>query len=42
VYRPSPAQLIAIFYYRSPDARARRVDKVVEEAIARAEKRSTN
>jgi len=34
--------LIAIFYYRSPDARARRVDKVVEEAIARAEKRSTN
>ncbi len=33
-------QLIAIFYYRSPDARARRVEKVVEEAIARAEKKS--
>src|SRR5690348_711641 len=32
--------LIAIFYYRSPDARARRVQKVVEEAIARAEKES--
>ena len=32
--------LIAIFYYRSPDARARRVEKVVEEAIARAEKES--
>ena len=33
--------LIAIFYYRSPDARTRRVDKVVEEAIALAEKKST-
>jgi uncharacterized protein YdeI (YjbR/CyaY-like superfamily) len=33
-------QLIAIFYYRSPDARARRIEKVVEEAIARAEKKS--
>ena len=32
--------LIAIFYYRSPDARARRVEKVVEEAIALAEKKS--
>jgi uncharacterized protein YdeI (YjbR/CyaY-like superfamily) len=32
--------LIAIFYYRSPDARARRVGKVVEEAIVLAEKRS--
>jgi uncharacterized protein YdeI (YjbR/CyaY-like superfamily) len=32
--------LIAIFYYRSPDARARRVGKVVEEAMALAEKRS--
>lgn len=32
--------LIAIFYYRSPDARARRVEKVVEEAVARAEKES--
>ena len=34
-------QLIAIFYYRSPDARARRIDKVVEAAIALAEKKST-
>jgi len=33
--------LIAIFYYRSPDARARRIEKVVEEAIARAEKKSS-
>jgi len=34
-------QLIAIFYYRSPDARARRLEKVIAEAIARAEKKST-
>jgi len=32
--------LIAIFYYRSPESRARRVEKVVEEAIALAEKKS--
>jgi uncharacterized protein YdeI (YjbR/CyaY-like superfamily) len=32
--------LIAIFYYRSPEARARRIAKVVEEAIARSEKKS--
>jgi uncharacterized protein YdeI (YjbR/CyaY-like superfamily) len=32
--------LIAIFYYRSPEARARRIEKVVEEAIAVAEKKS--
>jgi uncharacterized protein YdeI (YjbR/CyaY-like superfamily) len=32
--------LIAIFYYRSPDARARRLEKVVDEAIALAEKKS--
>jgi uncharacterized protein YdeI (YjbR/CyaY-like superfamily) len=32
--------LIAIFYYRSPDARARRVEKVVDEATALAEKKS--
>ena len=32
--------LIAIFYYRSPEARTRRVDKIVEEAIALAEKKS--
>jgi len=34
--------LIAIFYYRSPEARARRTEKVVEEAIARVEKNSSN
>jgi len=34
------ANLIAIFYYRSPDARARRLEKVVQEAIALAEKKS--
>jgi uncharacterized protein YdeI (YjbR/CyaY-like superfamily) len=33
-------QLIAIFYYRSPDARARRIEKVVAEAVALAEKKS--
>ena len=33
-------QLIAIFYYRSPEARARRIDKVLAEAIALAEKKS--
>jgi uncharacterized protein YdeI (YjbR/CyaY-like superfamily) len=33
-------QLIAIFYYRSPEARARRLEKVVQEAIALAEKKS--
>jgi uncharacterized protein YdeI (YjbR/CyaY-like superfamily) len=32
--------LIAIFYYRTPDSRARRVEKVVEEAIVLAEKKS--
>jgi uncharacterized protein YdeI (YjbR/CyaY-like superfamily) len=34
-------QLIAIFYYRSPEARARRIDKVVAEAIALAERKSS-
>lgn len=33
-------QLIAIFYYRSPEARARRLDKVVQEAIALADKKT--
>lgn len=33
-------QLIAIFYYRSPEARARRVEKVVDEAIRYAENSS--
>jgi uncharacterized protein YdeI (YjbR/CyaY-like superfamily) len=35
-------QLIAIFYYRSPEARARRLEKVVQEAVALAEKKSNN
>ncbi|HKV24655.1 MAG TPA: YdeI/OmpD-associated family protein [Candidatus Acidoferrum sp.] len=34
------AQLIAIFYYRSPDARSRRTEKVVASAVALAEKKS--
>lgn len=34
-------QLIAIFYYRSPDARARRVEKVVDEALRYSEKGSS-
>jgi len=33
-------QLLAIFYYRTPEGRARRLAKVVEEAAARAEKKS--
>jgi uncharacterized protein YdeI (YjbR/CyaY-like superfamily) len=33
-------QLIAIFYYRSPEARARRIEKVVAEAVALAEKKN--
>jgi uncharacterized protein YdeI (YjbR/CyaY-like superfamily) len=32
--------LLAIFYYRSPEARARRLEKVIAEAIALAEKNS--
>jgi uncharacterized protein YdeI (YjbR/CyaY-like superfamily) len=32
--------LIAIFYYRSPEARSRRIQKVVDEAIALAAKKS--
>ena len=32
--------LLAIFYYRSPDARARRTEKIVAQAIALAEKKS--
>jgi len=35
-------QLLAIFYYRSPEARARRIDKVVQEAAAFAERQSQN
>src|SRR5262249_3319284 len=33
-------QLLAIFYYRSPEARDRRLEKVCAEAIALAEKKS--
>jgi len=33
-------QLLAIFYYRTPEARARRLAKVVEEAAALAEKKA--
>jgi uncharacterized protein YdeI (YjbR/CyaY-like superfamily) len=33
-------QLLAIFYYRSPEARARRLAKVVEEAAALVEKKA--
>lgn len=32
------SQLFAIFYYRTPDAQARRIEKVLDEAIALAEK----
>ena len=32
-------QLLAIFYYRSPEARARRIDKVVQEAAVFAERK---
>ncbi len=35
-------QLLAIFYYRSPQARARRIDKVVQEAAAFAERKAKN
>jgi len=35
-------QLFAIFYYRSPEARTRRIEKVLQAAIALAEKRSGN
>jgi hypothetical protein len=35
-------QLLAIFYYRSPEARARRIDKVAQEAAAFAERQSKN
>jgi uncharacterized protein YdeI (YjbR/CyaY-like superfamily) len=33
-------QLLAIFYYRTPESRARRLSKVIEEAAALAEKKS--
>lgn len=32
-------QLMAIFYYRSPEARARRIEKVLQDAAAFAERR---
>jgi hypothetical protein len=34
-------QLLAIFYYRTPEARARRIEKTLQEASARAERNST-
>jgi hypothetical protein len=34
------AHLFGIFYYRTPEARARRVQKCVEEMLERAEKAS--
>ena len=34
-------QLLAIFYYRTPESRARRLSKVIEEAAALAEKKAT-
>ena len=34
-------QLLAIFYYRSPESRARRLAKVIEEAAAVAERKSS-
>jgi uncharacterized protein YdeI (YjbR/CyaY-like superfamily) len=34
--------LLAIFYYRSPETQARRIEKVAAEAIAIAEKKSAN
>jgi uncharacterized protein YdeI (YjbR/CyaY-like superfamily) len=33
--------LLAVFYYRSPEARARRIEKIADEAIALVEKKST-
>jgi uncharacterized protein YdeI (YjbR/CyaY-like superfamily) len=34
------SQLIAIFYYRTPEGRAKRLAKVLDEAAARAEKKA--
>jgi Domain of unknown function (DUF1905)/Bacteriocin-protection, YdeI or OmpD-Associated len=43
--RMSPSQrrghLFGIFYYRTPDAQARRIEKALEDASARAERDST-
>jgi hypothetical protein len=33
--------LFGIFYYRTPDAQARRIDKMLEDATALAEKGSS-
>ena len=33
-------QLLAIFYYRTPESRARRLSKVIEESAALAEKKA--
>jgi len=32
--------LLAVFYYRSPEARERRLEKVIQEAVAVAERAS--
>lgn len=34
--------LLAIFYYRSPESRGRRIEKVLDEAVALAEKKRDN
>jgi hypothetical protein len=34
------SQLLAIFYYRSPESRDRRISKMLEEALARFDKRA--
>ena len=33
------AHLLGIFYYRTPDAQARRIDKMLDDATALAEKK---
>ena len=34
--------LLGIFYYRTPEARDRRLAKAIEDAISRVERRKTN
>jgi uncharacterized protein YdeI (YjbR/CyaY-like superfamily) len=34
--------LLAIFYYRTPDARDRRIAKMLEDALAFAERKATS
>jgi uncharacterized protein YdeI (YjbR/CyaY-like superfamily) len=44
--RMTPAQrrghLLAIFYYRSPDARERRIAKTIQDALASAARKTRN